>query len=61
MKMCCYIWHCNYCKSCHLERLTCSVIVAVIQMTAAQHKPAQFKFQILFSGTNSIATLLTEH
>lgn len=37
------------------------VIVAVIQVTAASHKPAEFKFQILFSGTNSIETLLTEH
>lgn len=43
------------------ESLTHSVIVAVIQVTAASHKPAELKFQILFSGTNSIATLLTEH
>lgn len=43
------------------ERLMRGVIVVVIQVTAASHKPAEFKFQILFSGTNSIATLLTEH
>lgn len=45
----------------HLMRMTHSVIVAVVQMTAAQHKPVDFKFQILLSGTNSIATPLTEH
>lgn len=48
-------------SQCHLKKLTHSVIVAVMQMTATQRKPVEFKFQILFGGTNSIAILLTEH
>lgn len=41
--------------------LACGVIAAFMQMTVAQYKTVGFKFQILFSGTNSIATLFTEH